>query len=75
MRIAAGEFKAKCLRLMSDLKKYHEEIIVTKFGKPIAKMVPFESEAEKPIFGFLEGSLIIVGDIVKPIEEEWFANG
>jgi len=75
MKIGAGEFKAKCLKLMSDLQKYHEEIIVTKFGKPIAKMIPVDSEPEKPIFGFLEDSLIIVGDIKKPIEEKWFVNG
>jgi len=75
MKIGAGEFKAKCLKLMSDLQKYHGEIIVTKFGKPIAKMIPFDSEPEKPIFGILEDSLIIVGDIVKPIEEKWFVNG
>lgn len=75
MKIGAGEFKAKCLKLMSDLQKYHGEIIVTKFGKPIAKMIPVDSEPEKPIFGILEDSLIIVGDIVKPIEEKWFVNG
>lgn len=75
MKIGAGEFKAKCLKLMSDLQKYHGEIIVTKFGKPIAKMIPVDSEPEKPIFGFMENSLTVVGDIVKPIEEEWSVNG
>lgn len=74
MQIAAGEFKAKCLKLMEDVKEYHEEVIITKFGKPIAKLVPFESESPKSIFGYLKGEVEIKGDIVKSTGVKWNAN-
>jgi prevent-host-death family protein len=76
MKIAAYQFKAKCLKLMDDVYKYHEEIIITKYGKPIAKLVPVEEEGKfkKPIFGLLEGMITIFGDIIGAIEEKWNAD-
>ena len=41
MKIAAGQFKAKCLKLMDNVYKNNEEVIITKYGKPIAKLVQF----------------------------------
>ncbi|MFH1287227.1 MAG: type II toxin-antitoxin system prevent-host-death family antitoxin [bacterium] len=74
MKIAAGEFKTKCLRLMDHVQKYHEEIVITKFGKSVAKLSPVEEKAPKSLFGFMKGSLVIKEDIVKPIGEEWNAD-
>ncbi|OGL48275.1 MAG: prevent-host-death protein [Candidatus Schekmanbacteria bacterium RBG_13_48_7] len=74
MKIGAGEFKAKCLKLMDDVKKYHMEIIVTKFGKPVAKMIPVEENPEQTLFGYLKDSVEISGDIVEPIGESWNAD-
>jgi prevent-host-death family protein len=74
MKIAAGEFKAKCLKLMDDVQKHHEDIIITKYGKPIAKLTAVEEETPKPLFGFLKNSVVITGDIVKPTGEKWNAD-
>jgi prevent-host-death family protein len=74
MKIAAGQFKAKCLKLMDDVQKYHKEIIITKYGKPVAKLTPVEEEAPEPLFGFLKDSVVITGDIVKPTGEKWNAD-
>lgn len=41
MIISAAEFKAKCLSLMDHVNEFHEEVIITKHGKPVAKLVPF----------------------------------
>ena len=71
MKIAAGQFKAKCLKLMDDVQKYQEEIVITKFGKPVAKLTPVENKVSKSLFGFLKGYAVITGDIVKPIGEKW----
>lgn len=73
MRISAGEFKAKCLKLMDDVKVKGEEIVITKHGKPVAKLVPF-IEKPSPIFGFLKNSVTIAGDIVSPLDEKWEAD-
>ncbi len=73
MNIAAGEFKAKCLKLMDRVARDHEEIVITKRGKPVAKLVPV-NDAETPTGrGCMEGTIKIVGDIVSPIDVDWEA--
>lgn len=70
--MAAGEFKAKCLKVMDQVNAKREIVVITKRGKPIAKLVPIE-ETTDPIFGFMNGKIKINGDIVGPILtlEEW----
>jgi len=71
--IAAGEFKAKCLQLMDEVYEKHTEIVVTKRGKPIAKLVPLD---EKPIdiFGCMKNTVTINDDIIKPLNVKWEVN-
>jgi prevent-host-death family protein len=69
--VAATEFKANCLRLMDDVAQQRRPIIITKRGKPVAKLVPVEKEAID-LFGRMAGSIKICGDIISPIDEdEW----
>jgi prevent-host-death family protein len=65
--IAAGEFKAQCLAILDEVAETGKEIIVTKRGKPVAKVVPIEPPKS------LEGSVTILGDIVAPAfdEDDW----
>ncbi len=56
---------------MEDIQKYHEDIIITKYGKPIAKLTAIEEEAPKLLFGFLKSSVVITGDFVKPTGVKW----
>lgn len=70
----AGEFKARCLKIMDQVQKTREPLVITKRGKPVAKLVP----AAKPgndIFGCLKGQVKIVGDIESPLvpPEDWEA--
>jgi len=70
--IAAGVFKAKCLALLNEVSQNHEPIIVTKRGKPVAKIVPFDNNKkleENP----LKGSVTYLGDVISPIDVEWEA--
>ena len=39
--LKASEFKAKCLKLMDEVQKTGDEIVITKNGKPISKLVPY----------------------------------
>lgn len=73
LQLSAGEFKTHCLKLMDLAQKKGETVIITKRGIPVAKLVPFE-ETPLPIFGFMSGSIEIKGDIIQPIEEEWYAE-
>lgn len=71
--ISASEFKARCLELMDRVQQDRNEIVVTKYGKPVAKLVPFR---EKPasILGFLKGTVTFHGDVVEPTGEAWEAD-
>lgn len=70
--IGAGDFKAKCLQLLSDVAEHRESLVITKRGKPIAKLVPVEPE--QPLFGALRGSVVAEADIVSPLDVEWVAT-
>lgn len=71
--ISAGKFKAICLQLMDEVNENHEEIVITKHGKPVAKLVPVQ-EGKKSLFGFLKNSVVIKGDIVGPTGIQWNAD-
>ena len=74
-RIAAAEFKARCLRLMEDVRSTRQPIVITKRGKPIAKLVPVVDKKKDEWIGRLKGKIRIVGDIVSPVVplEDWEA--
>ncbi len=71
MLIAAGEFKAKCLQLMNDVEKKQIEFVVTKRGRPVAKLVPYREKPPVRLFGYLQDLALINADIVEPIGEIW----
>jgi prevent-host-death family protein len=74
--IPAGEFKAKCLKLMDEVAETREPIIITKFGKPVAQMIPIE-EKRVELFGAMRGTVLWEGDIISPLGEDawgWFAE-
>ena len=70
--IAAGTFKAKCLRLMDEVQSTRQPLLITKKGRPVAKLVP-ANEPPDDIFGCMRGKVEIVGDIVSPVVpiEDW----
>jgi prevent-host-death family protein len=67
--IGAGEFKAKCLQLLDAVAADREPLIITKRGKPVAKLVPMP--AETPLFGAMAGSVLNETDLIAPIDAEW----
>lgn len=64
--IPAARFKARCLRIMDEVKSRRESVLITKKGKPVACLVPVE-ETARDVFGCLAGELEIAGDIVAPV--------
>ena len=70
--VAAAEFKANCLRLIDEVAQQRQPIIITKRGKPVAKLMPVEEDRPVDLFGYMAGTAKICGDIVSPIEDvEW----
>ena len=70
--MAAGAFKVHCLKVMDEVQSKRQAVLITKRGKPVAKLVPVEKEKDD-IFGFLKGKVKVVGDVVSPAlsPEEW----
>jgi prevent-host-death family protein len=71
-RMGAGEFKAKCLKVMDEVAATREPVVITKNGRPVAKLVPAQLEAPESM-GCLAGIIEIKGDIESPVipVEEW----
>jgi prevent-host-death family protein len=70
--MAAGKFKAQCLKVMDHVNATREPVVITKKGRPVAKLVPVEP-ISKDFLGSLVGVIEIVGDIESPVEppEAW----
>jgi prevent-host-death family protein len=69
--IAISEFKAKCLALLEQVRKTKKPIRVTRFGKPVAEVVPPSPAAEPSDWlGSLADTMEITGDIVSPVIDE-----
>ena len=83
--IQASEFEAKCLELMDEVVESGEEIVITKEGRPVSRLVPYQEKQEKQpdaknikrpktLFGINKGEIKILGDIESPIDVEWYAE-
>jgi prevent-host-death family protein len=68
--VSAAAFKAQCLRLMEDVRSTKRPLVVTKRGKPLAKLVPIE-EPKDDFIGRLKGVFEVVGDLDADPAEEW----
>lgn len=73
MSIPAAVFKAECLRLMDEVARTGQPIVITKHGKPVAQLVPVPPEPES-LFGYMSNTVTIEGDVVAPTGESWNAD-
>jgi prevent-host-death family protein len=73
--MTASKFKATCLAVMDEVEAKRESVLITKNGKPVAKLEPLDLEGD-PLAVFRFGKGRIVGDIVSPITptEDWEAQ-
>jgi prevent-host-death family protein len=73
--VPAGEFKARCLRIMEEVRTKRVMVLITKKGRPVAKLVPVDDDADD-VFGRLQGVLEIVEDVESPVvaSEDWEAH-
>jgi prevent-host-death family protein len=72
--IAISEFKAKCLAVLERVRSTKQPILITRFGKPVAEVVPPTAvEDRKAWIGSMKDTMKITGDIVSPAidEDEW----
>ena len=70
--VKASEFKAKCLQYMEEVKETGDEILITKNGEPVSRLVPVKHKP-KTLFGAHRGKIAVKEDIVSPLGIEWEA--
>jgi prevent-host-death family protein len=71
--VPAAKFKANCLALMDKVQETGEFVVITKHGKPVAKLVPAERE-RRNMWGDLADTVKILGDIESPVTNDWEAS-
>ena len=72
--IPISKFKATCLRLLDNVKKTGESIIVTRKGEPIALVTPPPPPPKSDLWlGCMKDCIKITGDIISPVldEKDW----
>lgn len=69
--VAVSKFKAECLSLLQEVAATGEELVVTKRGAPIARVLPFE---EPPTLRGSVTYLVSDEELIAPIDEEWDAE-
>jgi prevent-host-death family protein len=72
-QIGAGQFKTHCLQLIDQVNQTHKPLIITKHGKPLVTLMPF-NEKSNSLYGSMKGTVIIHGDIVQSTGEIWDAD-
>jgi prevent-host-death family protein len=68
--VAISEFKAKCLALLEQVRITKKAIRITRFGKPVAEVIPPTPAAAKGWLGSMADTVDIVGDIISPVIDE-----
>lgn len=68
----ASEFKAKALSVMDEVSRTGEPVIITKNGRPVARLVAYQ-ETVGSLFGAHRGSVTMHDDLIDPLDEPWDA--
>jgi prevent-host-death family protein len=72
--IAAADFKATCLELMDRVRERRAEYVVTKHGRPVAKLVPYDEPKQRRLFGWMKGTVLKYERPYDPIDDDWDVN-
>ncbi len=70
--VSAAEFKATCLQLMDRVRETRAEYVVTKHGRPVAKLVPYTEDTQpKRFFGSMKGTVLKYERPFDPIDDDY----
>jgi prevent-host-death family protein len=75
MNMNAAEFKSHCLAVMDRVQKTREAVLITKRGKPVARLVPVsEKTGSARLFGCLRNTAVFSDDLTAPSGVKWNAE-
>jgi prevent-host-death family protein len=69
-----SQFKTHALKILDQIAKTHEEILITRRGKPLAQIIPYRNKDKNPTPGKLADALVFEKDIVSPLGEEMWES-
>ena len=69
------DFKARCLALMERVRESGVEYVITKHGRPVAKLVPYRSPRGQGLFGSMKGTVLTFERPFDPIESDYDIDG
>ncbi len=70
MEISAAEFRTNCFKILDQVQMTHKEVIITKRGKPVARLLHITQDNDKdPLLGSMEGLVETLGDLTDPVIE------
>jgi prevent-host-death family protein len=73
--VGAAEFKARCLELMDRVQETREAYVITKHGRPVAKLVPHDPPRRKPsFFGSMPGTVLRYEAPFEPVSSDWLQD-
>ena len=70
-QVSAAAFKAHCLELMDLVRETGAEYVVTKHGRPVARLVPYHDPDRKALFGSMKGTVLKYERPLDPIEADY----
>lgn len=74
MQITSAEFRSKCFKILENIQNNHIEVVITKRGKPVAKLTHIDTDNSKdPLLGALVGVGRTVEDLAEPVadSDDW----
>jgi prevent-host-death family protein len=73
-RLAAADFKARCLALMNHVRETGAEYVITKHGRPVAKLVPYTGGPKQSLFGSMKGTVLRYERPFDPVDADYDVN-
>ena len=72
MEISAAQFRTNCFKILDDVSHTNKEVIITKRGKPIAKVISYNQEGTcDPLIGAMIHEGETLDNLIDPFEDVW----
>ena len=71
LRLGSAEFKSRCLELVDRVKESRTEVIVTRHGRPVARLVPFDGVEPQSLVGSMANSVLRFDAPFDPVPAAW----
>jgi prevent-host-death family protein len=75
VKVGSADFKARCLELIDRVKESRAEIVVTRHGRPVARLVPCDDDPGRSPVGSMAGTVLAFDAPFDPVPGAWDVDG